>query len=151
MEPRDPVILLIDPANTRNGSEYETAIRDLGFRVVSLSTGLLPADATPPLDPDGETSLYADDVDDAVRQVRAAGFDLRAVVPANGSSLHVADQIAARLGLPGNDPALGWARRNKAAMRVRAAQTGSAYRSSGWSTPSVRWRRPLRTSAFPSS
>ncbi|WP_328536087.1 ATP-grasp domain-containing protein [Streptomyces sp. NBC_00344] len=124
MEPRDPVILLIDPANTRNGSEYETAIRDLGFRVVSLSTGLLPADATPPLDPDGETSLYADDVDDAVRQVRAAGFDLRAVVPANGSSLHVADQIAARLGLPGNDPALGWARRNKAAMRVRAAQTG---------------------------
>jgi biotin carboxylase len=117
------VILLIDPAHSRNGREYKTAIRDLGFRAVSLSTGLTTSASNLPADPDDEMSLHAADVDDAVRQVRAAGFDLRAVVPSHGASVHVADEIAARLGLPGNDPTLGWARRNKAAMRVRAAQT----------------------------
>ncbi|MFI1164440.1 ATP-grasp domain-containing protein [Streptomyces sp. NPDC020801] len=122
MEPKDPVILLIDPTGTGNGRNYKTAIRDLGFDAVSLFTGL-SAVANQQADLDDEMSLRVSDVDDAVRQVRAAGFDVRAVVPANGTSLHVADEIAARLGLPGNDPALGWARRNKAAMRDRAAQT----------------------------
>ncbi|MEV4611546.1 ATP-grasp domain-containing protein [Kitasatospora sp. NPDC049258] len=118
-----PVILLIDPADSRNGHHYEAAIRDLGFAVLPLSTGL-PAVAGGQSDLDDGRSLRAGDVADAVRQVRATGLDVRAVVPANGTSLHVADEIAAGLGLPGNDPALGWARRNKAAMRVRAARTG---------------------------
>jgi biotin carboxylase len=114
------VILLVDPPDSRTGREYKTAVRDLGFGALSLFTGLtkLPADSI------GEMSLHVSDVDDAVRQVRAAGFDLQGVVPANGTSLHVADEIAARLGMPGNDPTLGWARRNKVAMRVRAAQAG---------------------------
>jgi biotin carboxylase len=120
VEPSGPVVLLIDTPDTRNGREYRTAVRDLGFYPVSLFTrpSRLPAD------PAGEISLQVSDVDDAVRQVRAAEFDLRAVVPANGARAHVADEIAARLGLPGNDHTLGWARRNKAAMRVRAAQAG---------------------------
>lgn len=124
MEPQDPVILLIDPTDSRNGREYRTAIRDLGFRAVPLFTGLLSTVAKQPPDCDGELSLHAGDVDDAVRQVRAAGFDLRAVVPSLGASVHVADEIAARLGLPGNDHTLAWARRNKVAMRLRAAQKG---------------------------
>ena len=127
MEPERPVILLIDPTSTGNGRDYRTAIRDLGFDALSLLTGL-SAVAGRQADPDDAMSLQVGDVDDAVddavRQIRAGGFDVRAVVPANGTSLHLADEIAARLGLPGNDPALGWARRNKAAMRVRAAQTG---------------------------
>ncbi|QMU79087.1 ATP-grasp domain-containing protein [Streptacidiphilus sp. PB12-B1b] len=123
MEPNDPVILLIDPTTTGNGRDYKIAVRDLGFAALSLFTGLSTV-ANQQADPDDPMSLHAADVDDAVRQVRATGFDVRAVVPANGSSLHVADEIAARLGLPGNDPAQGWARRNKAAMRVRAEQTG---------------------------
>ncbi|GHJ40815.1 ATP-grasp domain-containing protein [Streptomyces sp. TS71-3] len=121
METNDPVILLIDPAS-RNGPDYRAAIHDLGFAVLSLSTGVSTA-ANQQAGPDGEMSLQVSDVDDAVRQVRAAGVDVRAVVPAHGASLHVADEIAARLGLPGNDPALGWARLNKAAMRARAAET----------------------------
>jgi len=121
VEPRTPVVLLIDPANSGNGREYRTAIRDLGFRVVSLSAGPSPAKA--PVDPD-EQVVRADDVDDAVRRVREARLDPRAVVPADGMSVHLADEIAARLGLPGNDPALGAARRNKAAMRQRAAEAG---------------------------
>lgn len=121
MTPTDPVILLVDPADSRNGREYRTAINDLGFRVVPLFTGLLSA---PPAGREGEQSLHVGDVDDAIRQIRAAGFDLRAVVPALGASVHLADEIAARLGLPGNDHTLGHARRNKAAMRARAAATG---------------------------
>lgn len=120
----DPVIVLVDPADSRNGHGYKTAVRDLGFRVVSLFTGLLSSVGALPVDPDGEISLHAEDADDAVRQVRAAGLDVRAVVPSLGASVHVADTIAARLGLPGNDHTLGWARRNKAAMRDRAADTG---------------------------
>ncbi|MEU6347351.1 ATP-grasp domain-containing protein [Streptomyces sp. NPDC046977] len=123
MEPRDPVILLVDPANSMNGHHYRTAVRDLGFQALAVSTGLTTA-ADQPAGVDGGMSVQACDVDDAVRQVRASGFDVRAVVPAHGATLHVADEIAARLGLPGNDPALGWARRNKSAMRTRAAQTG---------------------------
>lgn len=124
MEPKDPVILLIDPAPSRNGHEYETAIRDLGFRPVPLSTGLGAPASDASAGSGGADSLRAGGADDAVRQVRAAGLDVRAVVPAHGATIHVADEIAARLGLPGNDHALGWARRNKAAMRARAAQTG---------------------------
>jgi biotin carboxylase len=112
------VILLIDPTHRVNGPGYKNAVRDLGFSAVSVFTGL----SRMPADPDGGMSLRVIDADDAVRQVRAAGLDLRAVVPASGTSAHVADEIAARLGLPGNDYTLGWARRNKAAMRVRAAQ-----------------------------
>ncbi|WP_327370952.1 ATP-grasp domain-containing protein [Streptomyces sp. NBC_01217] len=124
MEPRDPVILLIDPANSRNGRRYKTAVHDLGFGVVSVSTNASSSVATVPAHTDGEMSFRVSDVDDAVRQVGEAGLNPRAVVPARGSTVHVADEIAARLGLPGNDPALGWARRNKAAMRARAVQTG---------------------------
>ncbi|MFD8734263.1 ATP-grasp domain-containing protein [Streptomyces sp. NPDC059618] len=122
MESKNPVVLLVDPADSRNGRAYKAAVRDLGFQVVSLSTG--PPPVAPPVDPDGELSLHAEDVDDAVRQVRAARLDPLAVVPSRGSTLHLADEIAARLGLPGNDPTLGWARRNKAAMRARAVQAG---------------------------
>jgi biotin carboxylase len=118
------VILLIDPANSGNGQPYRTAIRDLGFRVVSLSTDSPSTVETLPVDPNGEMSLHANDVDDAVRQIHDAGLDVRAVVPASGVSVHWADDIAARLGLPGNDRTLSRARRNKAVMRARAAQTG---------------------------
>ncbi|MFE4669824.1 ATP-grasp domain-containing protein, partial [Streptomyces sp. NPDC056734] len=124
MESTDPVILLVDPADSRNGHAYRTAIHELGFGVVSLSTGPPSALTPPPDGPDGERSLHADGVDDAVRRIRAAGWDLRAVVPSHGATVHLADEIAARLGLPGNDPALGWARRNKGAMRARAVRTG---------------------------
>ncbi|MFD5075770.1 ATP-grasp domain-containing protein [Streptomyces sp. NPDC058371] len=75
------MVLLIDPADSRNGRAYRDAVHDLGFRVVSLSTGP-PSTAAPlPVDSDGELSLHADDVDDAVRQVRAAGLDLRSSSP----------------------------------------------------------------------
>lgn len=123
MEPPCPVILLIDPVHTGNGRHYKTAVRDLGFKAVSVFTGLSGA-AVRAADPADTTSLHVRDVDDAVRQIRTAECDVRAVVPTNGSSLHVADEIAARLGLPGNDPALGWARRNKVAMRTRAVHAG---------------------------
>jgi len=122
VERKDPVALLVDPIS----ASYETAARDLGFGVLPLLTGLSKA-ANRRADPDDEMTLRiidANDVDGAVRQVRATGLDVRAVVPASGTSLHVADAIAARLGLPGNDPALGWARRNKVAMRARAAEAG---------------------------
>ncbi|MFD4785670.1 ATP-grasp domain-containing protein [Streptomyces sp. NPDC058459] len=123
MESNDPVVLLVDPADGRNGHAYKAAIRDLGFQAVSLSTG--PSSTAAALSgPAGETSLRADGVEDAVWQVREAGLEPWAVVPARGSTLHVADEIAVRLGLPGNDHTLSWARRNKAAMRARAVHTG---------------------------
>ncbi|MEU9381225.1 ATP-grasp domain-containing protein [Streptomyces sp. NPDC048279] len=123
MDSRDALILLIDPTDSESGRGYRNAVRDLGFKALSVFTGLSPA-ADRQADPADPMSLRVNDVDDAVQTIRTAGYDVRAVVPTNGSSLHVGDEIAARLGLPGNEPSLGWARRNKAAMRARATEMG---------------------------
>jgi biotin carboxylase len=124
VDPSKPVILLIDPTGSKSGREYRTAIRDLGFRAVSLFADRSASASAVPETSDGDPALHVGDVDDAVRQIRAAGLDVRAVVPALGMSVHLADELAARLGLPGNDHSLGWARRNKAEMRARAELTG---------------------------
>lgn len=124
MPATDPAILLVDPTRTGNGHEYKAAVHDFGFEVVSLFTGESPTASRLLAHPDKETSLWVNSVEDALSQIGAAGLDLHAVVPAYGVSVHMADKIAARLSLPGNDETLAWARRNKGAMRVRAMQTG---------------------------
>ncbi|MEY9945251.1 ATP-grasp domain-containing protein [Kitasatospora sp. GAS1066B] len=116
-----PAILLVDPV--RQGVPFKAAARDLGFAVVSLYT-LDYLAALPGHQEGDDLSLYAGEPEDAARQLAGTGFDVRAVVPALEAGVYLADLIAQRLGLPGNDHALAWARRNKAAMRARAGEAG---------------------------
>ncbi|MFI1367061.1 ATP-grasp domain-containing protein [Streptomyces griseochromogenes] len=116
-----PAVLLVDPV--RNGAGYKAAARDLGFAVASVYTLGFSTDI-PGHDEDDDFSLHLSDPYDVVRQVVQLGLDIRAVVPAMEAGIHRADQIARLLGLPGNDPSLAWARRNKAAMRTRAREAG---------------------------
>ncbi|MFD8567259.1 ATP-grasp domain-containing protein [Streptomyces sp. NPDC059639] len=116
-----PAIILVDPV--RQGRPFKAAARDLGFSVVSLYThdylASLPGHAE-----GDDLSLYPADPHEAHRLITAAGVDARAVVPCLEAGVHLTDVLADRLGLPGNDHTLAWARRNKAAMREHAAQAG---------------------------
>ncbi|MFE9957070.1 ATP-grasp domain-containing protein [Micromonospora sp. NPDC005299] len=122
-------VLLLDPVKTGEG--YKQAARDLGLRVVSLYTveqgelnGRWPTHA------DGDDiSLYASTPADIVSAVAEAGLQVVAVVPAMEAGVQLADVLADMSGLPGNDVSLALARRNKAAMRARAAEVGLAIPS----------------------
>ncbi|HEX6344848.1 ATP-grasp domain-containing protein [Umezawaea sp.] len=116
-----PAVLLVDPIRT--GARYKAAARELGFTVVSVYTVEYSA-GSPGHEVGDDVSLYASDVDEVAKQVADRGLDVRAVLPTLDTAVYLADMIADRLGLPGNDHALAWARRNKAAMRQRARDSG---------------------------
>lgn len=116
-----PAILLVDPV--RGGRFYKAAVRELGLAVASVYTLAYSVDI-PAHDDGDDISLYAADVDDIERQLSTRGLDVRAVVPAMEGAVRLADLIAERLSLPGNDSALASARRNKAAMREHALAAG---------------------------
>ncbi|WP_433558383.1 ATP-grasp domain-containing protein [Pseudonocardia xinjiangensis] len=116
-----PAILLVDPV--RGGKHLKSAARDLGLLVASVYT-LRYSVEIPAHDAGDDVSLYSADLNEIERQVSARGLDVKAVVPAMEGAVQLADLIAERLSLPGNDPALASARRNKAAMRERARATG---------------------------
>ncbi|MFC8538824.1 ATP-grasp domain-containing protein [Streptomyces sp. NPDC057249] len=114
-------VILVDPIMT--GEAFKETCRSLGFSVVSVysvSAEVLAEVAPAHRDKD-DVSLYvrspADLPDDFGRPVRA-------VVPATEPGVFLADTLAARLGLRGNDPARAMARRNKAEMRRLAAAGG---------------------------
>ncbi|WP_314245346.1 ATP-grasp domain-containing protein [Streptomyces kutzneri] len=131
-----PAVLLVDPSRTTAG--YKTAARAAGYLVVSLYTCTYTTTRDSHADGD-DVTLYGEVNDTgapetaeeaeqaaltAVRELRRAGLRIHAVIPALEVSTHIADRIAALLGLPGNDHTLAWARRNKAAMRERAHRAG---------------------------
>ncbi|MFE9610938.1 ATP-grasp domain-containing protein [Streptomyces sp. NPDC006012] len=116
-----PAIVLVDPV--RQGVPFKAAVRDLGLRVVSVYTHDYLAGLQGHTEGD-DLSIYASDADNVIRELAAAHIEARAVVPALEAGVHLADVLAHRLGLPGNDHRLAWARRNKAAMRVHARSAG---------------------------
>jgi biotin carboxylase len=116
-----PAVLLVDPVRT--GASYKAAVGDLGFAVASLYTSEFSV-GTPDHEAGDDFSLYGADVEEVARLITDRGLDVVAVMPAMEGAVHLADLIADRLGLPGNNPAYAWARRNKAAMRERAAAAG---------------------------
>ncbi|WP_394620201.1 ATP-grasp domain-containing protein [Lentzea sp. JNUCC 0626] len=116
-----PAILLVDPV--RSGVKYKAAAGDLGFAVASLYTSEFSA-STPANEAGDDFSTYGADIDAVARQIADSGLDVRAVVPATEGAVFLADHLADRLGLAGNNPRFAWARRNKAAMRERAAESG---------------------------
>ncbi|WP_052488657.1 ATP-grasp domain-containing protein [Streptomyces sp. 150FB] len=118
-----PAVLLVDPV--RYGEGYKAAVRDLGFTVASLYTSPYSSDRVGHEKGD-DLSLYAGDVDSAAREIALAGLDVHAVVPTIEAAVYLGDMLAERLNVPGNDHSLAWARRNKAAMRERAVETGVA-------------------------
>ncbi|MCQ4040519.1 ATP-grasp domain-containing protein [Streptantibioticus rubrisoli] len=116
-----PAVLLVDPV--RNGAGYKAAARELGFAVVSVYTLGFSTD-TPGHDKGDDISLHLSDPAEVVRALTELGVDIKAVVPAMEAGAHRAAEIAHLLALPCNDPLLAFARRNKAAMRARAQETG---------------------------
>ncbi|MEW2545134.1 ATP-grasp domain-containing protein [Streptomyces sp. NPDC047002] len=116
-----PAIVLVDPV--RQGRPFKAAARELGFHVVSLYTHAYLASLDGHAEGD-DLSLYTADPDEAERLLTDAGVDARAVVPCLEAGVHLTDVLAHRLGLPGNDHTLAWARRSKAAMRAHGAEAG---------------------------
>ncbi|XRQ06694.1 ATP-grasp domain-containing protein [Actinomadura welshii] len=122
--PARDAVLLVDPVLT--GLPFKAACRARGLAVVSLYT--LGAEALREFGPDHASG------DDAARYAASPGrarellggirWPIRAVVPATEPSVYVADVLAARLGLPGNDPATARARRDKSVMRRLASAAG---------------------------
>lgn len=121
MIPGTPAIVLVDPV--RQGVPFKAAARELGFHVVSVYTHTYLASLDGHADGD-DLSLYTADPEEAERLITAAGVTPKAVVPCLEAGVHLTDVLAHRLGLPGNDHSLAWARRNKAAMREHARRTG---------------------------
>lgn len=122
-----PAVLLVHPVRLSGepNEAFKAAVRELGFAVgaVYQCTADSVADIHA-LERDDDFSVYATERDDAVRQLPTEDFDIRAVVPVTESGVYLTDMIAERLGVPGNDPELAWARRSKSAMRARAVETG---------------------------
>ncbi|WP_058043206.1 ATP-grasp domain-containing protein [Streptomyces roseifaciens] len=119
-----PAVLLVDPL--KSGEGYKKAAADMGLAVVALYTlGVRELNARWPDHTDGDdVSLYASDASEALAALGGLDHEIRAVVPAFESAVHIADVVADALGLPGNDVSLAVARRNKAAMRAHAAEAG---------------------------
>ncbi|MDJ1134783.1 ATP-grasp domain-containing protein [Streptomyces iconiensis] len=124
MSESKPAVVLLDPVRTGEG--FKSAARDKGYAAVSvysLDARILKND-WPDHALTDDLTLYGADADTVVSQLAAADYDLKAVVPANEAAVHLADVVAERLGLPGNEAALAWSRRNKSAMRARAHEVG---------------------------
>jgi biotin carboxylase len=112
-------VLLVDPVHT--GFGFKRAVRDLGLGVVSVYT--LPLDVlrrrvAGHLAGDDE-AIFSNDVEEVLERLPQG---VVGVIPASEPSISLGDALAARLGLPGNDPALSSSRRNKIAMRRRARE-----------------------------
>ncbi|MGH3435914.1 MAG: ATP-grasp domain-containing protein [Sciscionella sp.] len=105
------------------GAGFKPAARELGFVVVSLYTCDYSAQE-PGHDEGDDVSLYAENADTAIRLLAECHLDIRAVIPGMEVGTHIADEIAHRLHLPGNDHTARMARRDKAAMRERARRAG---------------------------
>ncbi|MEV6211211.1 ATP-grasp domain-containing protein [Kitasatospora sp. NPDC051914] len=124
MNDRKPAVLLIDPVNI--GVGYKQAARDMGLAVVSLYTNE-PGELNttwPNHSAGDDVSLFNLEAPELLAALAGLDFEIRAVVPAMESAVHLTDVVAHELGLPGNDLALAWARRNKVAMREHAAAAG---------------------------
>ncbi|MFE1172491.1 ATP-grasp domain-containing protein [Streptomyces sp. NPDC058773] len=117
-------VLLLDPV--RNGAHFKSVTRRRGLAVVSVYT--MPRQHVESRWPDhadgDDAGFYADDAGQILHGVESLGVELVAVVAASESAVHLADVLADKLGLTGNDLALSPARRNKAAMRAAALDAG---------------------------
>lgn len=110
-------VLLLDPVN--KGANFKPAARERGLAIVSVYT-LEPAELhgrwTAHAAGD-DVTLYASEAADVVEQLARHPYRICGVVPAMESAVHLAEQVAEQLDLPGNGTKLALARRNKAEMR----------------------------------
>lgn len=109
-----------------SGRHYQSEFADRGWDCVAVT----PADdALPPLyrgslDPTGYRRVVVHDgnVDETARALRA--LRVRAVVAGTEIGVPLAEQLAYRLGLPGNDPQTSHRRRDKGAMAAALTSAG---------------------------
>ncbi len=114
-------MVLVDPLRT--GAGFKQACHDRALPVVSVYT--LPPRLLQQMDPDhraGDTlSLHGTDVEALVEALPGGA---RAVVGTTEPSVLLADQLAERLGVPGNTAGTAAARRDKTQMRRHARAVG---------------------------
>jgi biotin carboxylase len=119
-----PAVVLMDPCGPSMG--FKPRVAERGLAVISVYT--MPIEHIRTRYPDhttGDTvSLYATELAEIRARLAELGADIRAVVPANDVAVAKADTLAEELGLPGNGARLALARRDKSAMRERAAGAG---------------------------
>lgn len=105
-----PAAVLVDPS--RSGRHFKPAARARDMAVLGIYTvGQGPADMA-----GDDWSLRGGDPESLARSVTGMARPA-AVIACAEPAVVVADQLAARLGLPGNAPATAWARRDKLRMR----------------------------------
>jgi biotin carboxylase len=110
-------VLLLDPVKT--GANYKPAVRERSLAIVSVYT-VEPAELHErwPRHSDGDdVTLYASRAADVLAKLAEQPYRIRGVVPAMESAVHLTEEVAEQLGLPGNGTRLARARRNKAEMR----------------------------------
>lgn len=114
-------VVLVDPAMT--GRPFKDACRRRGLPMISLYTldEALLASYDRDYRYDDDQVVYAADAGEAARRLARP---VRAVVPTTEPSVEVGDRLGALLGVPGNPADTAPARRCKAVMRSRAAESG---------------------------
>jgi L-amino acid ligase len=121
--PNSRLLVVVDGYSS--GGQLPTVMAELGWRCVHVkSTPEVLAYYLAAYRRDayvGECT-FDGDFEKLVEQVRA--FEPQAVMPGTETGVILADRLAAALGLPGNDPALSVARRNKFEMHECLAKAG---------------------------
>lgn len=127
-------ILIVDGFAT--GNQYAAAIRARGWVPFHITSGLektssLPADfmhqyiAGQITDKYEKCFVMPQTIDQAVQSLKKYNF--AAVIPGTESGVIAAEQIAQKLGLPVNDPARLYARRDKFLMQKALEEAGLAH------------------------
>jgi biotin carboxylase len=122
--PPVPYVVVINPVKT--GTKYKPVVRAKGYRLLSVyafSRSLLE-ERWPDHAAGDDLTVYAVDTEEILTELAPHREQIKAIVPGDDSSVHLADEVAHRLGLPGNSVELSWARNHKDEMRRVAELAG---------------------------
>ncbi|MBR7825732.1 ATP-grasp domain-containing protein [Actinospica sp. MGRD01-02] len=109
--------VIVDPYST--GAHLAEAFGRRGVQAVAVQGSAPPLGRSERLRPDRYTAIIADGTDTVDAALFLKELDVRHVLAGTESGVPLADRIAYRLGVPGNDPSTSMTRRDKFAM-VRA-------------------------------
>ena len=117
-------VVMINPVKT--GAKYKSEVHAKGYDLLSVyafSKELLDL-RWPDHALGDDVTLYARDTPSILHALGPYRSEVRAIVAGEDSSVDLADEVAAALGLPGNDVEMSRARNHKDAMRLVAGEAG---------------------------
>jgi biotin carboxylase len=113
-------VAIVDPHST--GAYLAEAFARQGIQAVAILGMAPPPGRAEHLRPEQYTAVISDGVDTMDTTRRLEQLDVRHVLAGSESGVLLADRIAHRLGVPGNDPSTSTARRDKFAMALALAR-----------------------------